>query len=874
MKKGFKWIWYAIWLVICLVGGGGTLFSWMPRTDAMFYGGCVMLIVAVILGVTLVLVAREKTWKQALITGAISGAVYAGVIATIVYVCDELVFKNRIVDYQPVHSSLIVVVLNFVLTLVALILMPKKYDSKLVWLKRVVAVVLCIVALVLSGLPQNWWWGIYNYQIKTLERVTTPTGFSSYTEEADSLVEDADFYISVDGSDESDGTFEKPFATLEKARDAVRAMDKSSKAGITVAIKAGEYSVKNLQFTEADSGTDTCPITYCAYGDGEVILNAGVTLNPADFEAVSGTQAERLNADAKEHVVCVDLSKYGITSEILGEFYAIGSYSTYYKYDGYSVGNNCELFINDSRQTIARYPNEGWLKTGDVLEHGQPGESNDNPHVTVEGWEELRNPRGETYTVSQELAERIHSWEDLDAVWMYGYFTADWAPSSSPIGNFDYENLSLQNKFVARFDTTDMPANYYFYNVFEELDAEGEWYLDRENTMLYLYAGEDFAEADLLLSLSEETMIVVENADNLVFENFTIQGGKGHAIEITGDKNTVAGCLIKNIAGTGILANGSEILIADNEITRTGKGLIELSGGDTETLTASNNRVYNNYLHHWGEVNGVRGIILNGVGALIDHNEFHDAMDAAIHYKGNNHIIEYNLFHDLSLESSDAGAVYCGRSWVDYGSIVRYNAIYDMGEVGFSTPNAIYLDDGHGGQTIYGNLIVNAPQDGIKLGGGRDNQVWGNIIINTIENGIHGVEAVYYGSMAAEIEVQQKATWDNSFKDTEIWKNAYPDLAVTFWDETRTDDPNFVGNAANNKVNGNLLVNIKEELGTIDSNPAQYSDFSGNAIYGMDMLKLLFVDPDNGDYRLKEDSPVYEIIPDFEEIPYDKIGRE
>lgn len=46
MKKQFKWIWPVLWLVICLFGGGGTLFSWMPRTPAMFYGGLAMLTVA------------------------------------------------------------------------------------------------------------------------------------------------------------------------------------------------------------------------------------------------------------------------------------------------------------------------------------------------------------------------------------------------------------------------------------------------------------------------------------------------------------------------------------------------------------------------------------------------------------------------------------------------------------------------------------------------------------------------------------------------------------------------------------------------------------------------------------------------------------
>lgn len=872
-KKGFKWIWYAIWLIIALVGGGGTLFSWMPRTDAMFYGGCAMLIVSVLLGVTLLLVAKEKSWKQALITGAISASVYTGVLALVVYVCDEVLFKNAVADYQPVHSRLTIVVLNFILIVALCIFMPKKYDTKLVWLKRAVAAVLCIVALVLSGLPQNWWWGRYNYKVAATKWVTAPTGFSTYTEKETVLVKDADFYVAVDGDDNNNGSFEKPFATIEKAKQAVKEMDKTGKSGITVAIKAGEYSVTNIVFTEEDGGTKECPITYCAYGDGEVILNAGVTLKPEDFEAVSGAQADRLSEEAKSKVVYVDLSKYGISADLYKEMYAIGAYSTYYKYDGYTGGFNCELFVNDTRQVIARYPNEGWIQTGTVVDHGQPGESNDNPHVTVEGWEELRNPVGETYTIEKDLAERINSWDDIDSVWMYGYFTADWAPSSSPIGNFDYANLTLQNKFVSRFDT-DGRDNYYFYNVFEELDAPGEWYLDRETGMLYMYASEDFAESEILLTLSTETMICMEDADYITLSGLTILGTKGDAIDIKGNGNTVEYCLIKNIAGTGIFVDGYNNLISSNEITRTGRGLMEIRGGDLETLTASDNRIYNNYCHHWGEVNGVRGIIVYGVGTQIDHNEFHDAIDAAIDYEGNNHIIEYNLCHDLCQESSDGGAIYCGRSWTDYGCIVRYNAIYNMGKKGFSTPNAIYLDDGQAGQQIYGNLIVNAPQNGIKVGGGRDNEVWGNIVINTMENGIYGIEGVYYGGMKQNVWDMLKPGWENSYKDTEIWQNAYPALAATFWDEAKADDPNFVANAANNKVNGNIVVNVAGELGLVEENQAQFSDFSGNAVYTMDMLGQIFVDYENGDYTLREDSIIYEILPDFEEIPVDKIGRE
>ena len=861
MKKEFKWIWYALWLIIALVGGGGTLFSWMPRTAGMFYGGCAMLIVAVILGVALVLATKGKTWKKALITGAISGVVYTGVLAAIVYLCDEVIYKNSIQDYQPVHSSLYVVILNLVLMIAGVVSISKKYDAKLVWLKRVIALVLVVTAFVLSGMPQNWWWSRYNYGIEAVKRVTAPVGFSSYKEQEFGLVENADFYVAVDGSDENDGSFERPFATIEKARDVVRAMDKTGKDGITVAIKAGEYRISSLTFLAEDSGTEECPIMYCAYGDGEVIINAGVTLKPADF------------TEYKDNVVCVDLSKYGITSDDLGVMYAFGSYSTEQKYDGYSRGNNCELFVNDTRQTIARWPNEGWLETGEVLEHGEPWERNENPHTKVEGWTELRNPRGETYAISQEIADRIQSWDDLDSVWMYGYWSYDWTAASTPIGKFDYENLTLQNKFVAIYDShAGMP--YYFYNVLEELDTEGEWYLDYEEAKLYMYKSDDFAEAEILLSLSDEAMISLENANYISFRGFTVLGSKGDAFNIAGNGNTVEYCLVKNVAGNAIMVEGYNNLISSNEITKTGMGGIQVTGGDKETLTPSGNRVYNNHIHHWGETNGYMGIRCYGVGNLIDHNELHDYRDTAIEYRGNDHIIEYNLIYDVDLETSDGGAIYNGRSWTDYGCIVRYNCIYNMGTPGYSTPNAIYMDDDLSGQQIYGNLIVNVPDAGIYLHGGHDNEIWGNVVVNAVGSGIKLSEAIYYSNMSQNIGNTLKPDWESSPKDTEVWKNAYPEMQKYFWDESKTDDPYFIGNASHNKINGNVVVNKEAELGDVDELSGSFCNISNNALYTFDMMDEIFVAPDNGDYRLKEDSIIYEVIPDFEQLPIDKIGRE
>ena len=871
MKKQFKWIWYALWLIIALVGGGGTLFSWMPRTDAMFYGGCAMLIVAAITGIMLFLMTKGKKFTQTILPACVGGVVYTGALAAVVYLCDEVIYKNAINNYQPIHSSFTVVVLNFVLIVAMCIAVPKIYDAKLLWLKRGISLILCCVALALSALPQNFWWVEWNFVQETMstERLNAPSGLSNFKEKEYPLVENADFYVAVDGNDANGGSFVAPFATLERAKEAVRAMDKTGKSQVVVAVKAGEYIFDSIKFTTEDSGTKDCPIIYCAYGDGDVILNAGVSLKIEDFAVVSGEQAERLDESVRDKVVCVDLKKYGITAEDYGNMHAVGTGNTAYKYDGDYVGSsNCELFVNDVRQTISRWPNDEYLKTDKVIEHGQPKETVDNPNVTVEGWDELRNPNGDTYSLSKELADHVNSWKTTEDVWMYGYWSYDWAPASTPIESFDYEKRAIKNKFVSIYGAREnMP--YYFFNVFEEIDAPGEWYLDRETGILYMYQPENFADAEIMMSLSEATMVTMEDADYLTMRGFTLCGSRGNGVEVVGDNNTIEACLIKNISGTGVRAIGYNNLISSNEITRTGIGGVYVEGGDFETLTSGNNRVYNNHIHHWGELDGVHGIQVRGVGQQIDHNEMHDYIDVAINYYGNNHIIEYNLIYDVSLETSDGGAIYCGRSWTMYGNVIRYNCIYNVGDGSFSLPNGIYVDDGLSGQQVYGNILVNIPADGIKVGGGHDNEVWGNIIINA-KRPLHGVGSLYQQN----IDETLLPEWENSFKDTDAWKSAYPVMQQLFYDTSKSDDPYFIANPARNNVNGNICINNDGNIGVIDEQIANYSNWDGNAVYKMDMLEQIFVDPDNGDYSIKEDAPIYDIIPDFEEIPYDKIGRE
>lgn len=729
----------------------------------------------------------------------------------------------------------------------------------------IMSLIMCFLAIFGSGSVKEY-------------RVAAPEGFGKYTEKETAIVNNADFYVSTDGSDSNDGSIDAPFATIERARDAVRSADKSSCDGITVAIKAGDYRISSLEFNSQDSGTESCPITYCAYGDGEVVLNGGISISGKDFGRVTDKEMlSRLSRKAQKKVVCVDLGKYEITAEQYGKIYAIGSYNTAAQYDGDYTGNlYCELFVNDRRQTIARYPDDGYLYTEKVIKTGLGRESDGAP-TAVPNWESIRNPESDVYEVSKKLAKRINGWETLDDVWMFGFWKYDWADASTLIGSFDYKERELSPKFVSMYGTKK-DAPYYFFNVFEELDAEGEWYLDRDSGIIYLYPGDDFSSATVDLTLTTKP-IIKANADYLIFSGLTVKGTRGDAVNVNGNNVTVKNCLVKNVAGYAITMNGSNNLASENEITRTGRGGISISGGDRETLTAGNSRADNNLIHDWSEIYQTYqpAVTLSGVGNVCSHNEIYNSPHEAITYSGNNHVIEYNVIHDVCLLSDDAGAIYSGRRWDWYGTVIRYNCIYDLGADGH-TPDGIYMDDALSGQTIYGNLLINVPKIGIHLGGGRDLEVHNNIIINSNDRPIsydqRAIDGVFGGWFT--ISLPTGTIWTNLYASpwqTEIWKKAYPQTARLKNDFSNTDDPDFAPNPSYSSVTGNLIVNVNESIGSISDKANRYSDISSNALYKLTKLGKIFNSPAAGDYTLKENSKVYEELPDFENLPISEMGR-
>jgi hypothetical protein len=123
-------------------------------------------------------------------------------------------------------------------------------------------------------------------------------------------------FVATNGNDTNPGTEEKPFATLERARDEIRHIKSGGPlpvGGITVQVRDGVYElVRPIELTDKDSGTEKTPIVYRARrGEGVRIVGGRVVTGWQPVTAP--TILKHLDPAAQGKVFQADLKALGIT---------------------------------------------------------------------------------------------------------------------------------------------------------------------------------------------------------------------------------------------------------------------------------------------------------------------------------------------------------------------------------------------------------------------------------------------------------------------------------------------------------------------------------------------------------------------------------
>ncbi|MBO6053410.1 MAG: right-handed parallel beta-helix repeat-containing protein [Clostridia bacterium] len=661
-------------------------------------------------------------------------------------------------------------------------------------------------------------------------------------------------YVSKTGSDRNDGTKDAPFLTLERAQRAAR-----EEPGSSVVVSAGEYR-ECLVFGEEDSGTSWT-------GEEGAVLTGGVRLTAEQAIPVPEEFAGRLTPDAAAKVRAYDLCALGLTKEDWGPLCPIGAYNTAERYDDAPTGTNLEVFSGDRRMTLARYPNEGYLRLEAVMDVGEVNEFPAQNYWRCNNT--LRNPRGGCYLLDRGTNERVKGWRDPSTAWVFGYFMWDWADSSSPV-TFYTENRAMYPRFVSNFGVRP-GALYYLYNVPEELDSPGEYYLDRERGLLLAWPYEENDEVTLSL---ERRPLVSGKADGLTFEGFTLAFVRADGISLSGNGVTLRRLLVKNTADSGIVLNGRENLVSECEITRTGHGGVRISGDNRNTLKPGNSRVERCYIHDYSEVYQTYqvGVSLGGVGNVCAHNEICRSPHIAVSYGGNDHLIEYNYIHDEVLHSSDAGAIYAGFDWCGHGTVIRYNLLSNIGSDEFD-PDGIYWDDGQSGQTAYGNILVDVRKNGFLAGGGFENVIRDNLILGNCKSPISYDQRnrdgfLYDGWARQAVNTPDAPHWQKLRAVpylSEPWRKKFPSLGRLKTDfSTDPDDPDFPINPTGSVVENNIVINEAGSLGWIADSVPVYGRVENNRVFRT--AEEAGFDPETLTFRVRPEG--------FPEIPVEKIGRQ
>ena len=107
------------------------------------------------------------------------------------------------------------------------------------------------------------------YKVGTPDTLPGDYPYEEVPEEWKETVTTGDFYVAEDGNDGWEGTLERPFATLTRAREAVREAKKADPLrDYVVMVRGGIYQLsETLQLNGEDGGQGAYRVTYVAYPD-------------------------------------------------------------------------------------------------------------------------------------------------------------------------------------------------------------------------------------------------------------------------------------------------------------------------------------------------------------------------------------------------------------------------------------------------------------------------------------------------------------------------------------------------------------------------------------------------------------------------------
>lgn len=508
------------------------------------------------------------------------------------------------------------------------------------------------------------------------------------------------FYVSPTGNDHNPGSAVAPFASLARARDAVRAIHHTKElpaGGVVVYVTGGRYALTQpLVFGPEDSGEPGAPVRYRAKPGEHPVFTGGFR--------ITGWRPRGNN---------------------------LWSAAVPPGNDGWQVRR---LFVNDRQATCVRLPRAGYFtgihsddgKTLRFPANGFPAGNIGQGHLTI----------FVEWTTTHQPLERG---------------TIEGTTITFPDGV-----IQLIDKSWAAHVKRNIPNMPYFFENLPGIPLQpGEWRWDNATRALYYAArpGENPLRARIEAPRQQTLLQVIGLPDrpvhDLEFEGLTFahsdfqtpaSGFMPLQAAMTGDPDNLSiakpmpaaiscqyvqrcrfeGCLLDHPGAVGIsLERGSrECVINGCAIAGAGGNGLQVGVLDpfpTPEQMVADNTISNNCIHDCGQLaRGAVGI-WNGItqNSTIVNNELYNLPYSAISVgwdwshrvtaaRGNR--VMRNHIHDVVLLLADGGGIYTLGN--QPGSEMTGNLIHDIARnYGVGANNGIFQDNGSEGWRIEGNMV-------------------------------------------------------------------------------------------------------------------------------------------------------------------------
>ena len=739
----------------------------------------------------------------------------------------------------------------------------------------------------------------------------------------------ADFYVSTVGNDKWSGKLSEPneartdgpFATVNRAKKAVRLIKKDLYRNIFVLIRGGEYQLSSTEvFTTLDSHYDSFQIVYKAYPSENPIFSSD--------QKITGWQLAKsvtnLPAKAKGKVFVAKMPEMPLGKERFYTLFDNGKLLTRARSNGFEPtkvmtggdggGVDWKGMVNSDRNSLW-FPSgmiKNWTNLSDIEIFVQPNVGYVTNYLTLSSVDEKSG------VAQTEL------------------------PSTYPMGKID-KHLHAMDGGSCRVE-----------NVIDYLDSPGEWVVNTKEKLVY-YWPENGSPGDVTFPKLANYILVDGHESggivrNIAFKDLTFTRaerdvisskdiGLQHEWDMWNKSNAMvqfrdveycelSNCRLTNSGSAGVRLDlhAQSNLIKNNLIDYVGGTGILLCGyGPGKLNVNKSNRILNNQIHHCGEFYfQSNGIMLSQSGEnIIQNNKLHHLPYDAIvlsgtrpmffMLKGQNReqvgslrtdeIASEALYQDDTLKYNFNNFVYFSQwpksspYYHTRNNIVEDNEVFLVMQKCFDG-NAIYLSDVGDGNIIRRNYIHHLNGVGMQQAIRTDafiknTTVAENVIYNCNGGGINlkYYENNAYNNIIADIH---DIVYENSAGKTNRMFIGYFSIMDVF---TRDKMPPYTNCTIQNNIfykvtshntfyrQGSIkgkLTELKLEECNIDKNlyfDVNLADHGKSAVSyyrtrGADANSIiadpLFRDVKNGDFRLNENSPAYQL--GFKDIDMRRIG--